>query len=140
MAGNHKEVARMDALPRDVLVSILSSLPIDDVISVSQVSRWMLEASQDDRVWARREQWRSLPNLVAERAVGKWLGTVLGLPWQVIALNIKFDPRNDRKSETGSPTSALRHLVPCRAELYLCLLYTSPSPRDKRQSRMPSSA
>ena len=26
------------------------------------------------------------------------------------------------------------------AVLYVCLLYTSPSPRDKRQSRMPSSA
>ena len=26
------------------------------------------------------------------------------------------------------------------ATLYTCLLYTSPSPRDKRQSRMPSSA
>ena len=26
------------------------------------------------------------------------------------------------------------------ARVYLCLLYTSPSPRDKRQSRMPSSA
>ena len=26
------------------------------------------------------------------------------------------------------------------ANVYLCLLYTSPSPRDKRQSRMPSSA
>ena len=26
------------------------------------------------------------------------------------------------------------------AEYLLCLLYTSPSPRDKRQSRMPSSA
>ena len=25
-------------------------------------------------------------------------------------------------------------------DLFLCLLYTSPSPRDKRQSRMPSSA
>ena len=25
-------------------------------------------------------------------------------------------------------------------KLYTCLLYTSPSPRDKRQSRMPSSA
>ena len=25
-------------------------------------------------------------------------------------------------------------------ELWVCLLYTSPSPRDKRQSRMPSSA
>ena len=27
-----------------------------------------------------------------------------------------------------------------KAESYPCLLYTSPSPRDKRQSRMPSSA
>ena len=25
-------------------------------------------------------------------------------------------------------------------DLWACLLYTSPSPRDKRQSRMPSSA
>ena len=25
-------------------------------------------------------------------------------------------------------------------QIYVCLLYTSPSPRDKRQSRMPSSA
>ena len=25
-------------------------------------------------------------------------------------------------------------------DLHVCLLYTSPSPRDKRQSRMPSSA
>ena len=25
-------------------------------------------------------------------------------------------------------------------DVYSCLLYTSPSPRDKRQSRMPSSA
>ena len=28
----------------------------------------------------------------------------------------------------------------CTVRLVLCLLYTSPSPRDKRQSRMPSSA
>ena len=27
-----------------------------------------------------------------------------------------------------------------RDQLVACLLYTSPSPRDKRQSRMPSSA
>ena len=26
------------------------------------------------------------------------------------------------------------------AQAFVCLLYTSPSPRDKRQSRMPSSA
>ena len=28
----------------------------------------------------------------------------------------------------------------CIGQAYGCLLYTSPSPRDKRQSRMPSSA
>ena len=33
-------------------------------------------------------------------------------------------------------TTAFRMLE----ELGICLLYTSPSPRDKRQSRMPSSA
>ena len=27
-----------------------------------------------------------------------------------------------------------------KVSLVICLLYTSPSPRDKRQSRMPSSA
>ena len=30
--------------------------------------------------------------------------------------------------------------IPAGTELNYCLLYTSPSPRDKRQSRMPSSA
>ena len=31
-------------------------------------------------------------------------------------------------------------LEPEKAQYGTCLLYTSPSPRDKRQSRMPSSA
>ena len=30
--------------------------------------------------------------------------------------------------------------TPCRNRLNICLLYTSPSPRDQRGSRMPSSA
>ena len=34
----------------------------------------------------------------------------------------------------------LKGLVVLQAALTTCLLYTSPSPRDKRQSRMPSSA
>ena len=32
------------------------------------------------------------------------------------------------------------NLIPKKMDLNICLLYTSPSPRDKRQSRMPSSA
>ena len=35
---------------------------------------------------------------------------------------------------------ALCGALPSCSELKSCLLYTSPSPRDKRQSRMPSSA
>ena len=34
----------------------------------------------------------------------------------------------------------IRKVVKEKREYYSCLLYTSPSPRDKRQSRMPSSA
>ena len=35
---------------------------------------------------------------------------------------------------------ALEHLGQIVGKVYTCLLYTSPSPRDKRQTRMPSSA
>ena len=38
------------------------------------------------------------------------------------------------------PTIQQTSYTICRGETYPCLLYTSPSPRDKRQSRMPSSA
>ena len=34
----------------------------------------------------------------------------------------------------------LLEITPAMGALEGCLLYTSPSPRDKRQSRMPSSA
>ena len=30
--------------------------------------------------------------------------------------------------------------VKAKTEIYICLLYTSPSPRDRTRSRMPSSA
>ena len=40
-----------------------------------------------------------------------------------------------------NPTCSVPALQGCEGLLcYVCLLYTSPSPRDKRQSRMPSSA
>ena len=37
-------------------------------------------------------------------------------------------------------TVTCRVLKLCRAHYYRCLLYTSPSPRDRQKSRMPSSA
>ena len=49
-------------------------------------------------------------------------------------------PRTTRAHvQTQTRTKIYSHLHP-RVCAYTCLLYTSPSPRDKRQSRMPSSA
>ena len=46
--------------------------------------------------------------------------------------------------ETGADFVAVDEIQLCsdpeRGHIFTCLLYTSPSPRDKRQSRMPSSA
>ena len=50
--------------------------------------------------------------------------------------------KNQEKSRAPSPIqpSSDDGATSYIAGGYYCLLYTSPSPRDKRQSRMPSSA
>ena len=40
----------------------------------------------------------------------------------------------------GLPLPELQQRIDLGYQAWACLLYTSPSPRDKRQSRMPSSA
>ena len=47
----------------------------------------------------------------------------------------EFDPQDQKELETET-----ENYIRQATEFYDCLLYTSPSPRDKRQSRMPSSA
>ena len=44
--------------------------------------------------------------------------------------------------ESGNTQKVKKILVDCDADaiIYFCLLYTSPSPRDRQKSRMPSSA
>ena len=43
-------------------------------------------------------------------------------------------------SSSDSIKNAISEIYQKTDSIYACLLYTSPSPRDKRQSRMPSSA
>ena len=43
-------------------------------------------------------------------------------------------------NKTAAPTLASYSIKEAVDRAGICLLYTSPSPRDKRQSRMPSSA
>ena len=57
-------------------------------------------------------------------------GTTVGLAWRYVQYTITGGGMN-----WGSKVWGYHPLL-----MTLCLLYTSPSPRDKRQSRMPSSA
>ena len=69
-------------------------------------------------------------------SLGKGLTSAsIGMVLEERGLNIrmqKLDPYINVDPGTMSPYQ--------HGEVYVCLLYTSPSPRDKRQSRMPSSA
>ena len=49
-----------------------------------------------------------------------------------------LDPANLLGGSKGTEQIQLKYLGP--PEDYTCLLYTSPSPRDRTRSRMPSSA
>ena len=55
-----------------------------------------------------------------------------GLDWHFMALEVA-------EGQSGEALDAVRALGLAGLSV-TCLLYTSPSPRDKRQSRMPSSA
>ena len=52
--------------------------------------------------------------------------------------NIDFETKGDESPLTEADLAA--NDVITKGLISICLLYTSPSPRDKRQSRMPSSA
>ena len=45
-----------------------------------------------------------------------------------------------KEIQLAYPKARLTLLGPAKAKTLLCLLYTSPSPRDRQKSRMPSSA
>ena len=65
------------------------------------------------------------------------LGSGAGLPGLVVAIvmkNLKIDMKVSLFEKSYHKCAFLRDVSKD------CLLYTSPSPRDKRQSRMPSSA
>ena len=95
-----------------------------------------------------RTAWRSTPSYTVSNALCRFFATVyIGtsgyLPSSILlaqrpgahfaAFNI-FLRRNFQSLSTLylRPMPCIQHVC--------CLLYTSPSPRDKRQSRMPSSA
>ena len=51
-----------------------------------------------------------------------------------------FDPETYKKLDFEPNITIISGILELFGDNEICLLYTSPSPRDKRQSRMPSSA
>ena len=92
----------------------------------------------------------AVPEVVFQLGEAGIIGGPAGHTWrQVIANQYGFSNQAAYLMwETGQyPWSTLVRFVSYMfvdvnlvATLFSCLLYTSPSPRDKRQSRMPSSA
>ena len=71
--------------------------------------------------------------------MNKQLDFLTEYPFQYLSdllKDIKKDPLDVVGLHIGEP----KERAPIQALDIICLLYTSPSPRDKRQSRMPSSA
>ena len=91
------------------------------------------------------------PNMVVHPAKGNWQGTLTSaLAFHFKNLSSVGGPtrpgivhRLDRDTSgviLVAKTDEAHQRLSKQFELRTCLLYTSPSPRDKRQSRMPSSA
>ena len=79
-------------------------------------------------------------NLNIYDILGRTVKTLLFNEDQTIG---RYQIRWDGKDENNIPVSSgvyFVYLQTDKGRTYTCLLYTSPSPRDKRQSRMPSSA
>ena len=81
--------------------------------------------AQNPKYYAGLEQNLSAAFKAQNKAIGRYLMNSKRKPSQNIGLTLHF-----LHSKMLSNWS----------KLHICLLYTSPSPRDKRQSRMPSSA
>ena len=52
----------------------------------------------------------------------------------------RVDPDQSIEISVNAPLSYVFDFLSLRLNEYVCLLYTSPSPRDRTRSRMPSSA
>ena len=94
------------------------------------MSGWISESSDIDALRTAAQKW----------STHEWLHFINNLPAglsknQLTQLDETFSLTGTQNAET-----AFAWYMQSIKGNYDCLLYTSPSPRDKRQSRMPSSA
>ena len=98
-----------------------------------------LKHMQNDKTVIRFQNLKSMPDMLNSRTLVKcdtYLGNAADPPdWRLLS------KRMYRVTSTHWAIRTQKQIPVLTLGGYmLCLLYTSPSPRDKRQSRMPSSA
>ena len=101
----------------DLDISIIDELPPNRKPVVTSV----IPAERRDSVIDRINHW------VAKKRQGYWVCTLI-------------EESEVLQCEAAEKTAELLTLALSTARVAFCLLYTSPSPRDRQKSRMPSSA
>ena len=129
---NNVGVSKIRALAKELGITTNSLLDYYDTgeyrsaLTIDDVASWIRSsAGQED-----------LPQLLAAASEASMRNSV-----PPVELNEPLTTFTDEDAELF--TTAIRHALQdasATAGVSTCLLYTSPSPRDKRQSRMPSSA
>ena len=69
-----------------------------------------------------------------------FLVIALGLSVAFVVLNFLLSPKKPDPEKLSAYECGFEPFQDSRMEFDVCLLYTSPSPRDVEESRMPSSA
>ena len=134
-AGEYHPAAGNELLKQNVLALAYPEPLFKFLSSVTQqeLKLCMLELLS---MIARGEDSEGLLNMQEDLEAGLWV--------ELMRYMHRFeDPSFDAEENTGSitPSDKIKEGVKMFLRLcYFCLLYTSPSPRDQRGSRMPSSA
>ena len=81
----------------------------------------------------------TLVNEIGDVPAGELMGGASFVPG-ALGQAVQLDGVDDWIDTTTAGQPAAVTLLETTVAFWICLLYTSPSPRDKRQSRMPSSA
>ena len=95
--------------------------------------------------FAAKYGWRFEVMEVSETGIGGYKEATANISGQDVFARLKFESGVHRvqrvpETETGGRIHTSAATVAVLPEAQDCLLYTSPSPRDMRRSRMPSSA
>ena len=111
------------------------------------INRSEAEPSKNNKETIRIEQIRNLKTFLGQKSIesgGKIVliddAHLMNEAASNCLLKTLEEPSNGIFILLTSRLNLLLDTIISRCQLISCLLYTSPSPRDKRQSRMPSSA